>query len=450
MKPFLALSIALVCCRAAIADEAVSALSKFLGKTPALVVVACRGDDRDLPAIAAIVEETPWTVLCRDGASPAMEAIRDWAREKGILGGRVCVADGPGESLWLASDMADAVWVAAGADLPPPEGEILRVLRPGGVCVASGKVVVKPAPPGLDQWRHPYHGPDNNVVSQDRVARLPGELRFQTHPVFAAMPNQSLFAGGRIFFFSGHIAFHEREEPLLNTLTVLNAYNGLRLWSRPLDPNYVVHDVAKQGDGVFADHHRIAEVEVHLQGGAPQALDDFEKDLAALGKIRALPEVILVVIFIGDPNPPFEGVFGGRLQAFAGPGHALLARDRGMNLPGGEPDAGCAQAGGGIDVPFRDFELPRPHGGIGMRKIGGPDQLRNPELVFLQPGEDGIKIRRIEGGQRPVVNLRAVDSEGTGDGEPFFQLHRPVEDHRLEINHGNGAKFHGVLPFYSA
>ena len=105
--------------------------------------------------------------------------------------------------------------------------------------------MVKPADPGVDEWRHPYHGPDNNVVSQDGTARLPGELRFQTFPVFAAMPNQSLFAGGRIFFFTGHIAFHEREESLLNTLTVLNAYNGLRLWSRPLDPSCVVHNFTK-------------------------------------------------------------------------------------------------------------------------------------------------------------------------------------------------------------
>ena len=59
------------------------------------------------------------------------------------------------------------------------------------------------------------------------------------------MPNQTLFAGGRIFFFTGHIAFHEREEPLLNKLTVLNAYNGLRLWSRSLDPNCVVHNFTK-------------------------------------------------------------------------------------------------------------------------------------------------------------------------------------------------------------
>ncbi len=42
----------------------------------------------------------------------------------------------------------------------------------------------------------------------------------------------------------------------MNTLTVLNAYNGLRLWSRPLDANYVVHNVAKLATGsevVFAE-----------------------------------------------------------------------------------------------------------------------------------------------------------------------------------------------------
>jgi outer membrane protein assembly factor BamB len=141
--------------------------------------------------------------------------------------------------------MADAVWVAPSVGEPPSDEEILRVLRPGGVCIGAGKVVVKPAPFGADEWRHPYHSPSNNVVSKDTLARLPGELRFQTYPVFAAMPEQTLFAGGRMFFFSGHIAFHEREEPLLNRLTVLNAYNGLQLWNRPLDPNYVVHNVAK-------------------------------------------------------------------------------------------------------------------------------------------------------------------------------------------------------------
>ena len=256
MKTWFGLISILLCCCAAIADDAVVELSKHLGQTPALVVVVCGENQEDRSTIAALVEQTPWTLFCRDGTSDGLDKIRDWARENGLLGQRVYVVDDDSASLWLADDMADAVWVAPGAKGPPPEKEILRVLHPGGVYIAPEKVFVKPVGPDVDEWRHPYHEPDNNVVSQDRVARLPGELRFQTYPVFAAMPNQTLFAGGRIFFFTGHIAFHEREERSLNTLTVLNAYNGLRLWSRPLDPNYVVHNVSKlatDNELVFAE-----------------------------------------------------------------------------------------------------------------------------------------------------------------------------------------------------
>jgi outer membrane protein assembly factor BamB len=256
MKTWFGLLSVFLCCCTAIADDAVPELSKHLAKTPALVVVVCGGDEGDLPTIARLIKQTPWTVFCKGTTSPGLDKIRDWARDKGLLGGRVCVVDDNGPSLWLAGDLADAVWVAPGVDNPPSEKEIMRVLHAGGVCIASGKVVTKSTQAGVDEWRHPYHDPDNNVVSRDKVSRLPGELRFQTYPVFAAMPNQTLFAGGRIFFFSGHIAFHEREEPLLNKLTVLNAYNGLRLWSHPLDPDYVVHNIAKLATGsevVFAE-----------------------------------------------------------------------------------------------------------------------------------------------------------------------------------------------------
>ena len=256
MKTWFGLLGVLLCASAANADDAVVELSKHLGKTPALVVVVCDSEANDLPAVRSLVEQTPWTIFCRGATGSAMEKLRDWAREKGLLGNRVYVAGDKGPSLWLAGDMADGVWVAPGVTNPPSEQESLRVLHPGGVLIFRGKVTLKPAAADVDEWRHPYHEPDNNIVSRDRVARLPGELRFQTHPVFAPMPNQTLFAGGRIFFFSGHIAFHEREEPLLNTLTVLNAYNGLKLWSRVLDPNYVVHDVVKLATGsevVFAE-----------------------------------------------------------------------------------------------------------------------------------------------------------------------------------------------------
>lgn len=254
MRTCLGLLSVLLCCRAAFAADAVADLSPHVPRTQALVVVVCDGSNGDLNTVSRLVEQTPWRLFCRGGTG--LKNVREWAADKGLLGGRVGAVEDNGPSLWLASDMTDAVWVAPGVANPPSREEILRVLRPGGVCIGPEGVVTKPAEPGVDEWTHPYHEPDNNVVSRDSVSRLPGELRFQTHPVFAAMPNQTLFAGGRIFFFSGHIAFHEREEPMLNRLTVLNAYNGLQLWSRPLDPDYVVHNVSKLATGsevVFAE-----------------------------------------------------------------------------------------------------------------------------------------------------------------------------------------------------
>jgi len=322
MRIWLGLLIAGLGGGAARADDAVDELSKHLGKTPALVVAICGGEDGDWATIAELVEQTPWTVFCRGAASAGLDKLRDWAREKSLLGRRVYVVDDDGASLWLAGDLADAVWVAPNVAAPPAEREILRVLHPGGVGLVSGRVVVKPAAEDVDEWRHPYHEPDNNVVSQDRVARLPGELRFQTHPVVAAMPNQSLLAGGRVFFFSGHIAFHEREQPLLNTLTVLNAYNGLRLWSRPLDPRYVVHNVAKLATGsevVFAEGETLWKLD---------AATGQER-----GKFRAPPAAAAA----GDTNWKWIAQEKDTLWAAFGPPDARVAPHRGRQQMGHWP-----------------------------------------------------------------------------------------------------------------
>jgi outer membrane protein assembly factor BamB len=256
MKTLAAFLLAFACAGLAHADDAVVELSKHLNWNPALVVVVCGEDEADLDTIREITAKAPWMLLCRGKASPAMSNIRQWAQQEGLLGGRVSVVVDDGPSLWLAQDMADAVWVSPSVKQSPSKEEMLRALRPGGVAILSDETIVKPAQEGADDWRHPYHSPSNNVVSKDTLARLPGELRFQTFPVFAPMPEQTLFAGGRMFFFSGHIAFHVREESLLNRLTVLNAYNGLELWSRPLNPNYVIHNVAKlatENEVLFAE-----------------------------------------------------------------------------------------------------------------------------------------------------------------------------------------------------
>ena len=256
MRNFAALLVVFAWCSLAVAGDAIVDLSKHLKQTPALVVFVCGKDAAGLDAVHEVTKNTPWTLLCRGKSSSAMNEIRNWTQQEGLLGGRVSVVVDDDPSLWLADDMADAIWVSADVKEPPSEQEMLRALRPGGVAIVTGKTLVKPAQPGTDDWRHPYHSPSNNVVSKDTLARLPGELRFQTFPVFAPMPEQTLFAGGRMFFFSGHIAFHVREEALLNRLTVLNAYNGLELWSRPLNPDYVIHNVAKlatENEVLFAE-----------------------------------------------------------------------------------------------------------------------------------------------------------------------------------------------------
>ena len=322
MKRCWGLLAACLCCGTANAADAVAELSAHLGKTPAVVIAVCAGGEDDAATIAQIVERTPWTVFCRGDASPGLERIRRWAEGQELLGRRVYVADGAGPSLWLADDTADAVWISTRVSPVPSDQEIFRVLHPGGVCLAGGQTTVKPAVEGVDQWRHPYHEPDNNVVSRDRVAGLPGELRFQTHPVFAAMPNQSLFAGGRIFFFSGHIAFHQREEPLLNTLTVLNAYNGLRLWSRPLDPRFVVHNVAK-----LATDREV----LFAEGEVLRMLD------AATGDERGQFRVPPAAGAAGDTDWKWIAQDKDRLWAAFGPPDARVAPHRGRQLMGHWP-----------------------------------------------------------------------------------------------------------------
>ena len=96
-------------------------------------------------------------------------------------------------------------------------------------------------PSGVDDWSHPYHGPDNNPQSGDQLAR--GELRTQFigWPMFSPMPQQSVSAGGRVFKAYGHIAHKANQNAVLNTLMAVNGYNGTILWSNALPESFMIH-----------------------------------------------------------------------------------------------------------------------------------------------------------------------------------------------------------------
>ena len=157
----------------------------------------------------------------------------------GLYGTRVFVAKGSPARIGLADNLADAVVLLG--DLPEkPRPEAIRVLRPQGRMVIGERVWAKPQAAGVDDWSHHYHGPDNNPQSRDRVAKFPYLTQFIAEPRYAPAPQCVVASAGRVFMAFGHVAWHQREEPMLNTLVAVNGYNGTALWKRPLVPGIMV------------------------------------------------------------------------------------------------------------------------------------------------------------------------------------------------------------------
>jgi len=123
--------------------------------------------------------------------------------------------------------------------------EIMRVLRPNGVAMLGGPGsrddvkrlmdhagvtdfhltgtdarwvrIRKPFPPGIDGWTHPRYDASSNPVSNDIVAGPPRRIRWVAGPPVGR--NNMVTAGGRCFY---------------GNVIARDAFNGLMLWSRPL------------------------------------------------------------------------------------------------------------------------------------------------------------------------------------------------------------------------
>lgn len=170
----------------------------------------------------------------------ALAAVRTAVDEAGLYGKRVFVGFGDPTRVHLADNIADALVAAEGMSALSTQ-EALRVVRPEGSAWIGSREWVKPALAGVDDWSHPYHGPDNNPASSDQVARGPYLTQFLAEPRYAPLPQLAVASAGRVFKLFGHIAFKEREEPWLNTMAAFNGYNGALLWRRPIAESLMVH-----------------------------------------------------------------------------------------------------------------------------------------------------------------------------------------------------------------
>ncbi len=168
-------------------------------------------------------------------------AVRKKAESAGLLGKKVFAAQGSYARIHLTDNMASAIIVSPQADEQVPEQELLRVLHPEGRVVLSKEEIVKPFPEGIDDWSHPYHGPDNNPLSTDRVVRYPFRTQFISYPKFSPMPQQTVIAGGRIYKAFGNLAHRTNQNDVLNTLMCMNAYNGAIMWKRKLKEGFLIH-----------------------------------------------------------------------------------------------------------------------------------------------------------------------------------------------------------------
>jgi len=166
--------------------------------------------------------------------------VRADAEAARFLGERIFVDRGDWQRIHLAGNLATAVLVARSAEGSVARQELLRVLHPGGTAFLGGRTIAKPFPEETDDWGHPYHGPDNNPQSTDEIARAPYLTQFIADPKFCPSPAVTVASGGRVFRAFGHLSHKLNQNAMLNTLIAVNAYNGTRLWRRPLREGFMV------------------------------------------------------------------------------------------------------------------------------------------------------------------------------------------------------------------
>lgn len=184
-------------------------------------------------------------------------ALQSTAASHAVLGTRVFVSHGSLDSIALGNNVADGVIVSKAAEGKTNNRELLRILRPRGKALVAGKELTKPVPDGIDEWSHPYHGPDNNPQSNDKLVRGDLQTQFIAYPKFSPMPEQTVIAGGRIYKAMGHIAHKANQNKWLNTLICVNAYNGTILWQRKTSPGFMIHRntmVATENALYMGDH----------------------------------------------------------------------------------------------------------------------------------------------------------------------------------------------------
>jgi len=274
-------------------------------------IVAILGD-RDVQLAADLARASELLVYVQLPEAAQVEAARRALNAAGLLNRRVYGDEGTGSHIHPADNLADAAVVSSISMPENVKSEALRVVRPGGKVWLNRTTVTKPEPEGIDQWSHPYHGPDNNPQSADRLARAPYLTQFLAEPWYCPMPEATAAAGGRLFKAFGSRAFLRPQWPMLNTLVAMNGYNGTLLWQRKLDPDFMIHRntmIAAPDTLYLADHVscKLLDAATGRQADEIRVPDGISD--GPVWKWMALEGGVLYAL-VGEKDPPGDALKG--------------------------------------------------------------------------------------------------------------------------------------------
>ena len=225
------------------ARETAEAILRDTGIRGGIVVHLGCGDGQ---LTAALRASDGYTVhgLAADAAD--VERARSSLQKQGVYG-PVSVEQLSGARLPYADSLVNLVVVSDPHGVPTVE--VMRVLAPGGVaCVkaaAGWQKTPKAWPTDIDEWSHYLHDAGNNAVAADRVVGPPRRIQWIAPPLWlrshetASGFQAQVAAGGRIFYIfdEGLVGITDERLPDRWSVVCRDAFNGRRLWTRPL-PNW--------------------------------------------------------------------------------------------------------------------------------------------------------------------------------------------------------------------
>jgi len=241
----------LLCCWVALSGPAVAAppespageILNATGVRGGLVVHVGCGDGSLTASLGAANR-----YLVQGLATDADDVARARERVRALgLYGRISIDRYDGRRLPYVDGLVNLVVAEDPADVPL--AELMRVLCPNGVAYVKrdGAWIrnVKPRPQDIDAWTHYLHDASNNAVANDSVVGPPAHLqwvgspRWTRHHDHMSSFNAMVTDRGRVFYVIDEGLRAEVQLPAEWKLVARDAFSGVVLWKRAIEPWHI-------------------------------------------------------------------------------------------------------------------------------------------------------------------------------------------------------------------